>query len=316
LDGDSPKSLSCRSRGASHIQQGSGIVDFWSCRIFSSSLSWNTAPVSGEHPTTAFGDVRHRNNHRVTFGYPLHARICDRASSPKIRKSQSDGRFGVLRVTTPKFNDLHVALDLFADTPPLSPAAERAMQEKDFTSLTFIRLSDGLAFTAEELGWIAVEVAPLDAVEEAASRAPQRVRFLVSGDPRSLGLTPCRARSRSHVLDAIEHPELQQVRQAAREVADCIDAGFDMAAQSLAASCLSDVINTKFGLRRCQGSGVCFLQAGAGAVQRGRSDEDPLGSLSRGGRSPAGRGGAGELLARQRVIRCQPDLAATLPLTR
>jgi hypothetical protein len=50
------------------------------------------------------------------------------------------------------------------------------------------------------------------------------------------------------VLDAIEHPELQQVCRAAKEVADCIDAGFDMAAQSLAASVLSDVINTKFGL--------------------------------------------------------------------
>lgn len=50
------------------------------------------------------------------------------------------------------------------------------------------------------------------------------------------------------VLRAIEHPELQQVCKAAREVTDAIEAGLDMAAQSLAASCLSDVINTKFGM--------------------------------------------------------------------
>lgn len=49
------------------------------------------------------------------------------------------------------------------------------------------------------------------------------------------------------VLEVIEHPELQQVRRAGLQVADAIAAGLDMAAQALAASCLSDVINTKFG---------------------------------------------------------------------
>jgi hypothetical protein len=54
------------------------------------------------------------------------------------------------------------------------------------------------------------------------------------------------------VLDVIEHPELQQVRRAALEVARAIEAELNMAAQSLAASCLSDVINTKFGMSFAQ----------------------------------------------------------------
>lgn len=49
------------------------------------------------------------------------------------------------------------------------------------------------------------------------------------------------------VLEMIEHPDLQNVRRAGRQVADAITAELDMAAQALAASCLSDVINTKFG---------------------------------------------------------------------
>jgi hypothetical protein len=52
----------------------------------------------------------------------------------------------------------------------------------------------------------------------------------------------------SSVLDAIDHPELQQLCRAGGQIASAIEAGLDMAAQALAATCLSDVINKKFGM--------------------------------------------------------------------
>lgn len=79
------------------------------------------------------------------------------------------------------------------------------------------------------------------------------VRRLVDADEEERGevflesSTEILEDSRS-VLDAVDHRELQQLCRAAGQIADAIEAGVEMAAQALAASCLSDVINKKFGM--------------------------------------------------------------------
>lgn len=50
------------------------------------------------------------------------------------------------------------------------------------------------------------------------------------------------------VLETVESPELQDVREATCEVADSLQRGFNRAAQALAASCLTDLIQIKYGM--------------------------------------------------------------------
>lgn len=71
------------------------------------------------------------------------------------------------------------------------------------------------------------------------ARAEQRTPLFVASSAEIVD--DCRS-----VLDTIEHPELQQVRLAATEVADALDAGVAMAAQALAASCLGEIVHSRF----------------------------------------------------------------------